>query len=638
MPDKPLTIATYAAGASLAAITLVYVFGPTFFIDGESSTASSSTRKKGVVGLSNPANDCFINSILQALAGLGDLRIYLIRESHRRTLDAPTTHLPSPQNESEGNELDNWKSEGLQKGIVTLALKEVLDSLNERPIYKKTMSAGPFIVTLENAFRTRISRQQQDAQEFLQIVAERLGDEYHAGRKARKRAKEPGSVKEAGSRDSQGSSTAAGSANTKPPALGPHRSPSDKIKEPGELLKGARNDGEEEGSSKSDKEEEGFPLEGRIESQIECEHCHFKPKPSATTFVTLTLNVPQTGPTTLNSCFDGLFQTEHIDDFKCDKCRLEHALDVRIRELATAKVDDKPSLESHIHKIRKAIEVDPEKAPEGVPLPDMKLAPKRRIAKHMRLTAFPKVLAIHLSRSIFDPRSVSTKNAAKVSFPEKLPLGGILDRRQYKLLGVVTHKGSHNSGHYETFRRQNLYPPYSTPNAFSAGGAYSQPPSRNPSTTPSPQIPATKTTKDTQDNAPPSPEPSEVHSLFSSSNVSTPPSTTSSPPPSNFSPRPSHDSLFSTRPKSRTGPTSAPRPSQETNSSTTKAEKASPSKLTSSAYSMADMTRFKRKKKTGSDRWWRISDDKIKESSTSDVLGMQKEVYLLFYELDKGVR
>ena len=32
------------------------------------------------------------------------------------------------------------------------------------------------------------------------------------------------------------------------------------------------------------------------------------------------------------------------------------------------------------------------------------------------------------------------------------------------------------------------------------------------------------------------------------------------------------------------------------------------------------------------DRWWRISDEKAWEVRTSDVLAMQKEVYLLFYE------
>jgi ubiquitin carboxyl-terminal hydrolase 16 len=50
----------YAAGASLTAASFVYVvFGPTWFIDSNSS-ASASQRKKGVVGLANPANDCFV--------------------------------------------------------------------------------------------------------------------------------------------------------------------------------------------------------------------------------------------------------------------------------------------------------------------------------------------------------------------------------------------------------------------------------------------------------------------------------------------------------------------------------------------------------------------------------------------------
>jgi ubiquitin carboxyl-terminal hydrolase 16 len=41
------------------------------------------------------------------------------------------------------------------------------------------------------------------------------------------------------------------------------------------------------------------------------------------------------------------------------------------------------------------------------------------------------------------------------------------------------------------------------------------------------------------------------------------------------------------------------------------------------------------KKKKQSNRWWRISDEKAKEAKTSEVLAMQREVYLLFYELDK---
>ena len=56
-------------------------------------------------------------------------------------------------------------------------------------------------------------------------------------------------------------------------------------------------------------------------------------------------------------------------------------------------------------------------------------------------------------------------------------------------------------------------------------------------------------------------------------------------------------------------------------------------KASEKAQSMVENSPLKRKSRRTVNRWWRISDDKIKESKTSDVLGMQKEVYLLFYEL-----
>lgn len=231
MRDKPLTIATYAAGVSLAAITLIYVFGPTYLIDGENTSKTSNlSQKKGVVGLSNPANDCFINSVLQCLAGLGDLRVYLIRETHRRELDGlQPVHHPNEQTANgSGRQIGPATLEGLQRGIVTRALKEVLDSLNERPLYKKTVSAGTFVMALERAFRQRISRQQQDAQEFLQIVAERLSEEYHARQNARRILLQEEEAK-------------------------------------------ANGDGEDvkDGYGEAMAEEDGFPLQGSLESQIE---------------------------------------------------------------------------------------------------------------------------------------------------------------------------------------------------------------------------------------------------------------------------------------------------------------------------------------------------------------------------------
>ncbi|EKG20246.1 Peptidase C19 ubiquitin carboxyl-terminal hydrolase 2 [Macrophomina phaseolina MS6] len=597
MPDKPLTIATYAAGASLAAITLVYVFGPTFFLDDDSA---NSARKKGVVGLSNPANDCFINSVLQALAGLPNLRLYLIRETHRRALDGPEVY-KVPENGSDPAEVrKDVKLDGLQQGIVTHALKEVLDRLNERPIYRKTISAQSFVNALERAFLSRISRQQQDAQEFLQIVAERVCEEYHAGQKARRRARRQqaalSKVEE------------------------PEKESADLRKE---LLKqkiGPAADAEDDSDAEDQDDEEGFPFEGQLESQIECLTCHFKPKPAVSSFVTLTLAVPHQSSTSLNQCFDGMLKVEHIDDFKCEYCRLQHAIEVREKELEKSITDDaRGRLKADIVKLRQALKEDPEKPPKDVELPDSSLAPKRRIARHMRILTFPKILAVHLSRSLFTAGNYgnySTKNMAKVAFPETLPLGGILDQRKYHLLGVVTHKGGHNSGHYESFRRQVQIPPYSTPHSFGTEGVYSLTGSPNPSTLPSTvQSPRPSASREPSESPDPADLPSPAFPVASTASLSS-------------------KSSFSSM-RQRPTPTSAPRDDislKHTPSGLSPSKlQAVGEKAASKAESIAKSV--KRRPKRRDNRWWRISDDKVKESKTSDVLGMQKEVYLLFYEI-----
>lgn len=617
MPDKPATVAAYAAGASLAAITLFYVFGPTFFIDGENASHWSSGRKRGAIGLSNPANDCFINSVLQALAGLGDLRLYLIRELHRRELDGQEIYEDVPGRGHDSTEVDKPnKILDLQRGPVTRSIKDMLDALNERPIYKKTISARPFIEALERAFRTRISRNQQDAQEFLQIVAERLCDEYHAAVDARKRA------------------VARREKKTDEEDTG-HRISKDLDVE----QLGVQNNTFQGGTKVSSEqdlegallldEEEGFPFEGRLESQIQCQFCRFRNKPSRSNFVTLTLNVPQKSSTTLDTCFDILLKTEEIQDFKCDKCRLDHALEIKSKELRRAKSEKQTAdVETDIHLLRKALKDDPECPPEGVELPPLERAPKRSIKRYMRITSFPKLLAIHLSRSIFDPGSVSLKNAAKVSFPERLRLGGILDEKWYKLLGIVCHKGNHNSGHYESFRRNHLYPPFATPDVFGAYAARSKSGSKVVSPDPSPKIGASARISEDVGSGPSIG--SEGSPIISTPSISS--TSLSSPPPSRPSSKQFLGPAMASAPQEsvisdQADPPSCPRPSRS--------ESWRPGSSVSNIKSdTSGKTRFRRKRKS-SDRWWRISDDKIKECKTSEVLAMQKEVYLLFYELER---
>ena len=727
MPEKSLTVATYAAGASLAAITLIYVFGPTYFLDespsGPSGIAALSNRKKGVVGLSNPANDCFINSVLQALAGLGDLRLYLIREMHRRNLDEDWVYAQAIPREARGSvgdgqrDMPDWKVEGLQGGSVTKALKDILDSLNERPIYRKTITAAPFVRSLELAFRQRISRQQQDAQEFLQVVAERLCDEYHAGRRARSYARgaaalpNPAAVAEQLGSGMVGHklATLALDDTTEDDSSGPAASPPLAIQRTPPPMGGQENDDEEE----------GFPMEGKFESQIECLTCQFKPKPTESTFCTLTLNVPQTSSTTLNACFDGMFKTEYIDDFKCEKCRLVHAVAMFEKELQTSPSESfREKATTAIAKLQAAIETNPEKPPEDVVLPDLRYAPKRRIARHIRLTRFPKIMAVHLSRSIYDASHLSQKNSAKVAFPERLPLGGLLHQRKYKLLALVTHKGSHHSGHYESFRRQNFYPPFSNPGTFQPSDVYS----RSASPAPTPRIAALQPRPDGSNPSASAPDLLSPPSVIASSSTPSLESTggpaassTSqdyypSPSPSNSeAPPPTSTSRTSPLRRRPSGPTSSPRErggagsgagggdAAETASlrSVAASARSTLSRIASSLPSSRSASRNgsgrdtpnpnsnnnsnnnnnnlapavagfepavrdaglipasaaaravaarpatgggamgKAKRRKHSDRWWRISDEKIKEASTREVLSMRREVYLLFYELER---
>lgn len=629
MPDKPATVAAYAAGASLAAITLFYVFGPTFFIDGEGSS-SSNGGKRQVVGLFNPANDCFINSILQALAGLGELRLYLIRELHRRRLDGPEVYatLPNPKDTPKDERPE--KILDLQQGLVTKALKDMLDALNERPIYRKTISARTFIQALERSFRRAISRNQQDAQEFLQLVAERLCEEFHAGDKARQRADPKptefnGETHLVAGHDDNGASDISNTASI--------------IKE-SEITK--LPDGPAAILSSS----YPFPLEGRLESRIECQYCNFRSKPSSSSFVTLTLNVPQRSSTTLGNCFDGLLKTEYIDDFKCDKCRLQHAVDYKTAQLKAVGTDKaKKRLTDEIILIEKAITEDPEKPPKEVELPDSKLAPRRKIARHMQMTSFPKIAAIHLSRSIYDPGRYSVKNPAKVSFPERLRLGGLLDGKWYKLLAIVCHKGSHNSGHYESFRRSHLYAPFATPDAFSSYAAFSRNDSVAPSSSSSPILKPTPRFSDPTSSVSGLSSSPDVSSFSIASTVpSTPPSRNSVSTPSLNEKKPSsRPSSSAPQTGPQTGPSmqphQQPRPSHS-DSTVTMSIFRSPRKSqtssneTGAVSSISSAAKVRRKKKSD-DRWFRISDDKVKECKTSDVLSKRESVYLLFYEMER---
>ncbi|KAG7421180.1 hypothetical protein DER46DRAFT_24686 [Fusarium sp. MPI-SDFR-AT-0072] len=619
MPEKSASVVSYAAGASLAAAALIYVFAPNFSIDHD----ATSSKKKSIVGLRNQANDCFINSVLQALAGLGELRIYLIRETHRRRIEDPAVYASLVQ--PEGKQIAQWKLQGLQEGLVTQGLKEMLDALNERPIYKKSISPFQFVKVLEAAFKQRISRQQQDAQEFLQIVAERLKDEYHCGQRARLHMRRRGLLPTQSTpsvENTLDSQDNAKDGDESPPEQQPTTNgDNDSAIEPSEETEIPQDNGQ-----LPIEIEEGFPMEGKYESHLECQTCRYKTKPREETFCTITLAVPQVSGTTLNACFDGIFKTEYIDDFKCEMCRLmQTRADLEAEMAKSTSESFKAQAQESIDKLQHAIDTDPENPPEDVELGDIRFAPKRRIAKTTRMSIFPKILAIHLSRSIYDVGQITQKNSAKVVFPEQLPLGGLMDQKRYKLLGLVTHRGGHNSGHYEAFRRQNVAAPFSNPNTFQPSEAFSK--------TPTPIGTPIMGGRPTHSPAISTPD------LLSGSSGDSTPSLESLPVPPRSVPSDLRGSVSLPAIGKQRDPETSSLRSVAASTKSALSKLTSPKQTNSSSSPPKSVTsnvaKRSRKRKSATDKWWRVNDEKVKEAKTSEVLGMQREVYLLFYELDK---
>lgn len=229
----------------------------------------------------------------------------------------------------------------------------------------------------------------------------------------------------------------------------------------------------------------------------------------------------------------------------------------------------------------------------------------------------PSVIVIHLSRSIYDQYLTSRKNVCKVSFPENLMMGGLVDRKEYKLQCVVTHKGGHDSGHYECFRRQIVWrAPYSTPHPPSVLGT--------PGISVTPSGAATPSMKEMSGLE------GDKRYSFAESNDSVSPVTTSETTlsvPVDFP----GNHISSSASSVRTA-VSATQTNMDGSSAPSPTLKASHQPIGASPKISIDSEVCKKKKIKKNNKWWRISDEKIKEAKTSDVLAQQKEVYLLFYE------
>jgi len=399
-------------------------------------------------GLGNYDNSCYQNSILQGLASLQPFPSYLSR-------------LPGPNDD--------------RPVVRTVdALRTLIADLNNPSNNGKT-------IWTPGVLKNMSTWQQQDAQEYFSKLLDEIDKEIA---QSAKRLRRPPSF-EIDSLATDDTSASQHSDDSGYQSLG------SSFKSFPEPLSN-RN-----------------PLEGLIAQRVACVSCGYCEGLSLIPFncVTLNLGVNQ-AEHDLYERLDNYTRVEHINGVQCPKCSLLKVQRL-IGQILQKHPDGYQDLRIRLAAIGEALEEDE--------FDDKTLEDKCNIPPHKRVNStktkqtvvarFPRSLAIHVNRSVFDESTGRMfKNLAALRFPRTLDLGpwclGSADRYTvsendeaigatpdrdeeewlldplssmvagdqrpskisgpiYELRAVVTHYGHHENGHYVCYRK-HLVPPCET--------------------------------------------------------------------------------------------------------------------------------------------------------------------------------
>ncbi|GAN06813.1 cysteine proteinase [Mucor ambiguus] len=393
-----------------------------------------------VSGLINTGNTCFMNSVLQALSSLPHLHNYLEHISHI------ATGVPLP---------------------VTRSLLKTIRSL-AKPLHRRSSFRPVDIVTALSSNRRIISREQQDAQEFFQLVSSAMDTE---GQQIAKTEQLGGGLRgllnqttlKGIIRPEWVQKTSFQSANTQ-----------------NKMAMMTVNDHLEN------------PFTGLLANRLSCMQCGYTGAIRHFSFNNIQLNVPNKYTTTLEECLSHFTSMEYLQDASCRKCSFETTVKALTTEIESLKHQSK-KLRNDTKKKREVVAqvVTMEKAKRELEhrlsvgrieeesdhdkLPLLRSV-SRMSSKQVMLAKPPKILCLHISRSAFLNTGAIYKNTCQLLFPEYLdvspfstngtlhtqpniPISTMNEKSAgkgfyYRLMSVVVHYGSHSFGHFVAFKRR----------------------------------------------------------------------------------------------------------------------------------------------------------------------------------------